>query len=169
LNVNETGARDVMDELAGIAPGSALAELRRQRPDVVRHLQASDEVLFAPADDGGLSPAERAAAALRVASLVRDPRLQEHYGARLAALDQSGELAKTVEGRAQITDARWDAILAHVDLVTRGPGAAERKDIDNLLAAGLSSQAIVALSQVVAYVNFQCRVLAGLRMLRETS
>lgn len=157
---------DVMDTLAGLLPGSPLAELRRQRPDVVKHLQGSDDVIFSPADDGGLTRAERAAAALRIAELLRDGALKAHYRARLAALDPSGALAKTVEGGAQVTDGRWDAILAHVDLVTRGPGSAERKDIDNLLAAGLSSHAIVSLSQLIAYVNFQSRVLAGLRALK---
>ena len=32
------GNPDVMDMLAGLPDGSAIAELRRQRPDVVRHL-----------------------------------------------------------------------------------------------------------------------------------
>ena len=41
-------SEDVIDTLAGIS-GSALAELRRQRPDVVKHLQGSDDVIFAPA------------------------------------------------------------------------------------------------------------------------
>jgi CMD domain protein len=157
---------DVMDYLAGLPPGSPLAGLRRERPDVVKHLQGSDDVIFSPADDGGLTRAERAAAALRVAELLRDDALKAHYRARLAALDPSGDLAKTVEGKATVTEPRWDAILAHVDLVTRGPGSAERKDIDNLLAAGLSSHAVVSLSQLIAYVNFQSRVLAGLRMLK---
>jgi CMD domain protein len=157
---------DVMDYLAGLPPGSPLAELRRQRPDVVKHLQGSDDVIFSPADDGGLTRAERAAAALRVATLLRDEALGAHCRARLAALDPSGALAKTVEGKAEMTEVRWDAILAQVDLVTRGPGSAERKDIDNLLAAGLSSHAVVSLSQLIAYVNFQSRVLAGLRMLK---
>jgi CMD domain protein len=157
---------DVMDTLAGLPPGSPLAELRRQRPDVVKHLQGSDDVIFSPADDGGLTRAERAAAALRVAKMLRDEALKAHYRKRLDALDPSGTLAKTVEGGAQITDSRWDAILAHVDLVTRGPGSAERKDIDDLLAAGLSSHAVVSLSQLIAYVNFQSRVLAGLRALK---
>jgi CMD domain protein len=156
---------DVMDSLAGLSPGSPLAELRRQRPDVVRHMQRSDDAIFAPADDGGLTRSERAAAALRVATLLRDGALSQHYRARLAALDLSGALANSVEGKAKVTEPRWDAILAHVDLVTRGPGAAERRDIDNLLAAGLSSHAVVSLSQLIAYVNFQSRVLAGLRML----
>src|SRR5437764_1055664 len=157
---------DVLDTLAGLASGSPLAELRRQRPDVVKHLQGSDDVIFSPADDGGLTRAERAAAGLRVATLLRDTVLSGHYRDRLAALDPEGMLAKTVEGSARITEGRWDAILAHVDLVTRGPGMAERKDIDNLLVAGLSSHAVVSLSQLIAYVNFQSRVLAGLRMLK---
>jgi CMD domain protein len=160
---------DVLDMLAGFTPDSPLGQLRRQRPDVVRHIQGSDDAIFAPADDGGLTRPERAAAALRIATLLRDGALEAHYRARLAALDPSGALAKTVEGKAFVTEPRWDAIIAHVDLVTRGPGSAERKDIDNLLAAGLSSHAVVSLSQLIAYVNFQSRVLAGLRMLEGTA
>ena len=160
------GNPDVMDALAGLADDSALAALRRQRPDVVKHLQASDDAIFSPQDDGGLTRAERAAAALRVATLLCDPVSSEHYRARLARLDPGGTLARTVEGGSRITEVRWDAILEHVDLVTRGPGRAERKDIDNLLVAGLSSHAVVSLSQLIAYVNFQSRVLAGLRMLK---
>ena len=157
---------DVLDMLAGLAPDAPLAQLRRQRPDVVRHIQGSDDAIFSPSDDGGLTRQERAAAALRIATLLRDGALEAHYRARLAALDPTGALAKTVEGKAELTEPRWDAIIAHVDLVTRGPGSAERKDIDNLLAAGLSSHAVVSLSQIIAYVNFQSRVLAGLRALK---
>jgi len=157
---------DVIDTLAGLTPDSPLAELRRERPDVVKHLQGSDGAIFSPADDGGLTRAERAAAALRIAELLRDTVLVKHYRGRLAAHDPSGKLAKCVEGRADLTDVRWDAIIAHVDLVTRGPGAATREDIESLAAAGLSSHAIVSLSQLIAYVNFQARVLAGLRMLK---
>src|SRR5436190_7714915 len=163
------GNPDVMDILAGLAVGSPFAALRRQRPVAVKHLQSSDEAIFSPRDDGGLTRAERAAAALRVATLLRDSVLGVHYRARLATLDPDRTLARTVEGGARITEVRWDAILAHVDLVTRGPGSAERKDIDNLLVAGLSSHAVVSLSQLIAYVNFQSRILAGLRMLKGTT
>jgi len=157
---------DVMDDLAGLLPDSALAKLRRERPDVVKHLQGSDDVIFKPADDGGLTRAERAAAALRIGELLRDETLVAHYRARLAALDPSGALAKTVDGGSRITEGRWDAVIAHVDLVTRGPGSATRDDIETLTSVGLSSHAIVSLSQLISYVNFQSRVLAGLRMLK---
>ena len=157
---------DVMDTLAGLPPGSPIAALRRERPDVVKHLQGSDDAIFSPADDGGLARAERAAAALRIAELLRDEPLIAHYKARLAALDPSGDLLKTVAGGARITEGRWDAVLAHVDLVTRGPGSATRDDIETLTSVGLSSHAIVSLSQLISYVNFQSRVLAGLRALK---
>ena len=158
--MSTTPSPDVMDQLAGLAPDSPLALLRRQRPDVVRHLQGSDDAIFAPHDDGGLSAAERAAAALQVAVLLRDARLQAHYRARLETLDPGRRLA------AGAADARWRAVLAHVERVTLDPDSARRDHIDSLLAAGLSPRAVLALSQLIAYVNFQARVLAGLSMLR---
>jgi len=146
---------DVMDALAGIS-GSALAALRRQRPDVVNHLQGSDDAIFAPQADGGFSRAERAAAALRIATVLRDGALEAHYRRRLAALGETSPLGGE----------RGVAVLRHVDCVTTSPGDASRADIDSLLAAGLSRHAVVSLSQLIAFVNFQSRVLAGLRMLK---
>jgi uncharacterized protein YciW len=143
---------DVIDTLAGIS-GSALAGLRRQRPDVVKHLQGSDDVIFAPRDDGGFTRAERAAAALRIATLLRDGVLEAHYRRRLGD-------AKPLEGP------RGGAVLRHVERITTNPDAAARADIDALLAAGLTPHGVVSLSQLIAFVNFQSRVLAGLRMLK---
>jgi uncharacterized protein YciW len=143
---------DVVDALAGIS-GSALADLRRQRPDVVKHLQGSDDAIFAPQDDGGFSRDERAAAALRIATLLRDSVLETHYRGRL--------------GHATVlNDARGAAVLRHVERITTDPDAAAKADIDALLAAGLTPHAVVSLSQLIAFVNFQSRVLAGLRMLK---
>jgi uncharacterized protein YciW len=151
-------SEDVMDRLAGIA-GTPLAELRRQRPDVVRHLQGSDEAIFAPQDDGGFTRAEREAAALRIATLLRDGVLEEHYRRRLVALGETHPL----------TGQRAIAVMEHVDRVTTNPDSATKRDIDGLIAAGLSPHAVVSLSQLIAYVNFQSRVLAGLRMLKGAS
>ena len=149
---------DVMDALAGIS-GSALAELRRQRPDVVKHLQGSDDAIFAPQDDGGFSRAERAAAALRIATLLRDGVLEAHYRGRLLELGETSPLGGE----------RGIAVLQHVDRVTTNPDAATKADIDGLLGAGLTPHAVVSLSQLIAFVNFQSRVLAGLRMLRSAA
>jgi CMD domain protein len=164
--MSPTPIPDVMDQLAGLAPDSALAQLRRQRPDVVRHLQNSDEAIFAPTSDAGLSAAERVAAALRVALLLRDSRLEQHYRARLMQHDGEGRLAASAaDGPTLRADARWRGILSHVDRLSTDPDSSQRQHIDDLLASGLSPRAVIALSQLVAYVNFQARLLAGLRLL----
>jgi len=150
------GNPDVIDTLAGLADGSPLFALRRERPEAVKHLQGSDDAIFAPAHHGGLTRPEREAAALRVAGLLRDSVLEEHYHRRLVALGEMHAL----------NGARGECILAHVDRITLDPAEATKADIDALLAAGLSPHAIVSLSQLIAYVNFQSRVLAGLRMLK---
>lgn len=158
---------DVLDQLAGLSPDSPLAALRRQRPEIVAHTQGSDDAIFRPKDDGGFAPAERAAAALRVALVLRDEVLIAHYRERLHKLDPSEVLAERVSSGEESKDKRWATIIAHADRVTRDPESAQPSDLQALSAAGLSAHAIVSLSQLIAYVNFQSRVLAGLRMLRE--
>ena len=150
------GNYDVMDTLAGLSDDSPLAALRRQRPDVVRHLQGSDDAIFAPAHHGGLTRPEREACGMRVAGLLRDSVLEEHYHRRLVALGEMHPLNGT----------RGECILAHVDRVTLDPADSTKADIDALLSVGLTPHATVSLSQLIAYVNFQSRVLAGLRMLK---
>lgn len=157
---------DVMDALADLAPGAPLAAVRRERPDVVRHTQGTDDAVFAPKDDAGLTRAERAAAALRIAVLLRDTVLRAHYRQRLVQLDPNGALIKAAETGPDSAPVRDSLILAHVDRVTTDPDSAEKHHIDALLAAGLSPRAVVALSELIAYVNYQSRVLAGLRMLK---
>ncbi len=155
---------DTMNALAGIAPGSALADLRAQRPDIVSHMQASENAILRPAIDAGLTAAERAAVALRIATLLRDARLAAHYRVALAKLDAADRLADVIDGRTP-ADPRLATVLAHADRLTRDPDAAAPEHLAALATAGLSKRAIIALSQVIAYVNYQARALAGLRML----
>ena len=158
--------RDVIDEAAGLPPESALAQLRRQRPDVVRHAQGSYEAVFEPADEGGIGRAERAALGLRVALLNDAGELAEHFRGMLSTLDPGGTLARAVALDAGAApDARFAAMLAHADLVTRAPGTATPDHIRALAAHGLTQRDIVLLSQLVALVSYQVRVVAALRVM----
>lgn len=157
---------DVMDQLLGIAPGSAIFELRRQRPDVVRHMQASDDAILRPSNPAGLTHAERAAVALRIAHAIGDHRLAGHYRGDLARLDSTDRLSAAAQHEiGKVADVRLKAIFTHADRLTADPDTARPEHLAALAAAGLSERAIVGLSQVIAYVNYQARVLAGLRML----
>ncbi len=71
---------DVINQFAGIAPGSPLAQLREQRPETLRHAQGSFQVLLEPDDPGGVSREEREAIALRVETLERFPDVADFTG-----------------------------------------------------------------------------------------
>src|SRR5262245_43744390 len=101
-------ATDVIDALVGIAPGSPLDAIRARRPEARTHAQASYDALFAPADPGTVTAAERFAVASFVAGVHGRPAIAEFYGARLAGSGAAPALR--------------DAVAAAVkEAVARGP------------------------------------------------
>ncbi len=148
---------DVIDTLAGIDPDSPLAALRRRREDYVRYSQGSHDVLLLPAHPGGLSCEERAAAALHVAVINENEALIAHYRS-LVPTPMAADIATTP---------RMQALLAHVEMVARSPRNATPAHLEALQAAGFSPRDIVVVSQLIAFVSYQARVLAGLRLLQQ--
>jgi CMD domain protein len=160
---------DTIDELAGIDAGSPLHQLRAQRPEIARYAQGSYLALLEPEDPAGVSRFERESIALRVALLSSAPTLAEHHRARLQRLGADKGIIGAIEHFADESalSARQAAILRHTDLLTTDPGGASRKAIDELRAQGLSARDIVTISQLIAFLSFQIRVLAGLRLFAE--
>jgi len=160
---------DVINRLAGLAPDSPLARLRAQRPDVMRYAQSSYRTLLEPDDPAGVSRYERELIALRVAVLTPDPAVAAWQRERLATLGASEEVLAAVErfpdGAA--LGARETAILRHTDRLTLEPGAARPVHLAELKAAGLGPRDIVTIAQLIAFLSFEVRVLAGLRLLAE--
>lgn len=160
---------DVLNALLHIEDGSPLAELRAGRPEATVHAQGSYDALFTAPPATPLSPAERFATALYVAHLHAEPALVEHYRSGLrGTADGSDQLAEAVMAGPDIPSLseRLRAILSHVELLVLRPAAATPADLHGLQAAGLTDAAIVTLSQIIAYVSFQVRVLMGLSLLR---
>ena len=158
---------DVIDEIAGLELGSRLAELRRQRAEVFRHAQGSHDVLLLPQDAGGVSRAERAAIALRVALAAKDEKLAAHYRSLLRSAGGERLIAAVEHPSSGDASAKLAALLRHTDLVADAPRRATAANLRRLEALGLTSRDIVAVSQHVAFVSFQTRLLAGLRILQE--
>ena len=140
---------DLIDSLVG----PTVAALRARRPDFVRHTQGYHDVLLRPAEPGGLSPAERALIALRVAELAGHRALAAHYRGLLASYPSPAETP------------RLRTILAHVERVATAPGASSKADLARLHEAGLAVGDIVTLSHIVAFVSYQVRIAAGLALL----
>jgi CMD domain protein len=62
---------------------------------------------------------------------------------------------------------RLAAALDHAHLLVFRPRESRQRDLEILIEAGWSSTEIVTLSQLVAFLSFQLRVTAGLRVLKE--
>jgi CMD domain protein len=159
-------ADDLIDRLAGLSPTSPLSMLRMQRPEAVKAIAASRAALFQPKDFGGISAAERAAVALRVATLDGNVALAGHYRRLLNAA--SGALdAKLIEAGSSAPGLPTEltAMLAHAEMLVTEPIGAGPAHLEALAKAGLSPRDIVVLSQLIAFVTFETRLLAGLRLL----
>jgi len=145
---------NVIEQLIDAAPGSPVEEAMAARAALMQASQANYDAVLTPQDPGGLSQPLRFALAARVARLGGDSKLAAHYVA-------GGALAET---DASWHDALMIAILRHVDLIATSPRDATQADIAALQAAGVPTGDIVRLSQLIAFVSYQLRLIAGLRL-----
>ena len=195
--------RDIIDFLAGIEPGSRLDGLRAQRPETRLNAQKSYEALFEPEHWGGVTPAERFAAAAFVAGLHKAAAIRSYYSSKLqdephgsalvavidAEIDRgnahgpyghypAGPLSREdkpgfvyeVSGESRnLLDPKLSAALEHIHLLVFRPREASAGALQKLLDAGWTTTGIVTLSQLVAFLAFQIRVVTGLKALTASS
>ena len=149
---------DVIDHAAGLAPGDPLHAARRFRAKVVEASQAShDALLLQPVD--GLSTADRLRVAEHVCTLARATSLAQHYAERLADAPDRDEASSPA----------LNAMRQFAAALTTDPRLGDRTALDALRRAGLDDRAIVALAQLVAFLSYQLRVVAGLQALRASA
>lgn len=155
----------LIETLSGAGPG--LAGVLAERAEILGLSQAAHDAVLLPRDPGGIGHAERAALAARIAHANADAALAGHYRGLLRQAPENPTLLAIADGAAPAADAgtRLRAIIRHVDLVTLTPKDATKADIAALKAAGLSEPDIVRLAELIAFVNYQARVIAGLRLL----
>lgn len=189
---------DIIDHLAGIAPGSRLDEVRAQRPQARENAQKSYLALFEPEVPGNVSALERYAVATFVAGLHRQPAVTGFYALALQRLgrpdisdvidaeilrgategpyghypkgplsseDDEGPDYRILPKHEAIIGPRLTAALHHAHLLVLHPRDASRDALQKLLDAGWSTTDIVTLSQLVSFLSFQIRLVAGLRVL----
>lgn len=159
-------ADDVINRLAGLAATSPLAALRMQRPEAVKAIAASRQALLDPPDDGGLTRLERTAVALRVATLDGNEALKTYYREAFLASGAPFDAAAVATGSTTPSlPARLAAMLRHAEMLVLEPVAAKPAHVAALAEAGLTPRQIVTLSQLIAFVTFESRLLAGLSLL----
>jgi len=85
----------------------------------------------------------------------------------LSVEDEEGlHYSATAELRAVVGD-RLAAALEHAHLLTFRPRDASPDALQSLLDAGWSTDGVVTVSQLVAFIHFQLRVVTGLAVLKE--
>ncbi|MEP6720180.1 MAG: CMD domain protein [Variovorax sp.] len=159
---------DVIDQAVPLAPDHPLHALRRQRPKVVASTQGSYEGMFSPAVQG-ISVTERLLVALHACRLSKADSLAAHYRSRLVADGADADLVEAVaSGNAALpADDRLQTILGFTAKLIDRPIEGDRAAIDALLRAGLSTPAVVALGQLIAFLSYQIRVVVGLQAMAE--
>jgi len=140
---------DVIDQAAGLHPGMALHTARRFRDTALQATQAShDALLREPV--AGLSTADRLRVAVRACEAVGADELAAHY-------------ATLLEADTAPPSAALPQMLQFAALLSTDPRRGDRAAIQALKGAGLGDAAIVALAQLVAFLSYQTRVVAGLK------
>ena len=155
----------VVIRAAGISADHPLATVLSGRDNIIELTERSHDAALKPEPPGGLTHSERAGLACRVARLNHEGELASHYESLLEAGDAS--IADPSFNGAD--NARLTAIIRHIDLVTRSPKDATAGDIAALKTAGIAEADIVRLSELIAFVNYQVRVVAGLRLMAAAS
>jgi len=191
---------DLIDELAGLEPGSHVGSLRDRRPKARTNSQASYDALFTSPDATGVSRMERLAVATFVTALHGVTSVHDHYrallvtasGAEIAGVIDATAVAAAAEGpygsfpatadlraydapglvfsvdpvTAEALGQRLTAALEHAHLLVFRPRESSPEALSALLRTGWTTAQIVTLSQLVAFLSFQVRVVHGLDVLK---
>jgi CMD domain protein len=188
----------LVERLAGVTPGSAIARAYRARSEARRFAEESYRRLLQPQDPGPVSLLERRAIAAFVAVLNGEPQTGDHFLRLLRDTDPTlGQLARLIEREAEDSahpgpygrfpegplaaedldgpvycvskevagqfGPRLTAALEHAHLVTLHPGDATAEALQALATAGWTNGGIGIVLDIIGLVNFQARVVAGLR------
>ncbi|MDB5766926.1 MAG: hypothetical protein JWQ61_1740 [Collimonas fungivorans] len=155
---------DVIDQLTGLQPGGGTYALRHLREKVAAATQGSYDTLFDPAL-AGIGLDERLLVALYACRLSAAHDLAAHYRQRLEALAvDTGQLEVAAQGAPeQLPAGRLRAMLSYTRALTQRPVEGDRQALHSLPAAGIGTPAVVALSQLIAFISYQVRVVAGLK------
>jgi CMD domain protein len=157
---------DLIDSAAGLVAGSSLQTTRSKRDKVAAATQGSYDAIFDPALPG-LTLAERLLVALDIALLSGVESVAAQYRSQLAnqTLTEAERSAFTGGPNVLPEEPRLRAILTFARTLTLAPVEGDQEALLELPAAGLSTPAVITLGQLIAFVAYQVRLVAGLRAL----
>ena len=163
--MSEIAGNDVVTRQAGVLPGEAAHDALAARATIVAMTQATHDAALKPKNPGGLSHAERAALASRIARLNADAGLAAHYDALMRDASASADMARIADPSFK-GSGRIGALIAYTDLASKAPKDAGPGDIEALKRAGIGDADIVRLAELNAFLAYQVRLVAGLKLMK---
>lgn len=146
---------------AGLEAGSAPAAAVEGRAGIFEATQAAEDAVLRPQDCGPWSHELRAALAARIAVLNGERELSAQYAA------DAGDHAALTDPAADGPEQGLSAVVAFMDRVAADTRNVTAHDISGLQAAGVADADIVRLCELNAFLAYQLRVIAGLRLMKE--
>lgn len=166
-----TATLDTLDRLAGLQPQDSVYATRRARDKAALATQACETLLFSDAVSHSLSRTERYLLASEQARITGVTVLADYYLAQALQADaasqaQHAKLFAVIQHPDSLSgDARLDAILNFVRTLALHPAASEQDKLLAIPKHGLSLDDTVLLAQLIGFVAYQARLLAGLQAL----
>ncbi len=146
--------------MVGVLEGSPLSAALSARAGLFDMTQAAEDAVLRPVDTGRWSHALRAALAARIAHLNGETTLAEAYAAKAGGY---AGLADPSQGSDAVDLA---AVLRFMDKVAADTRNVTAKDVEALQRAGIVDADIVRLAELNAFLSYQIRLIAGLRLLK---
>lgn len=131
------------------------------RSDALRMTQDAEEAVLKPLECGSWSHSLRAALAARIASLNSLPEVASHY-TEMIKDDKHNCVANPSDDCTTIGLAH---VIAFMDGVTVEPRKIDSSDIKQLQDATVSDADIVRLTELIAFMAYQVRLIVGLKLL----
>ncbi|KWT65975.1 CMD domain-containing protein [Comamonas testosteroni] len=157
---------DTIDRLAGLEQGGPTFTTRHEREKVALATQACEDLLLGNQLDSDLTQAERLVLAAEQARVSGVSVLEAEYRGRAQALGDAitPELRSILDQPgAQTGNARLDAMLHFVRTLALNPAQSDQAALLAIPAAGLSLNDTVLLAQLIGFVAYQARLLAGVK------
>ncbi|MEP1933701.1 MAG: hypothetical protein ABJI96_18885 [Paracoccaceae bacterium] len=148
---------------AEVTRDSELAKTVIARGIIFDMTQTAEDAVLRPRNPGAFGQGLRAALAARVAHLAGDDTLAAHY------LEDAGDYAALTDPDETGATPWLEVIIKFVDKNANHTRDVVAEDVAALQNEGISDADIVRLCELVAFLAYQARVIAGLRLMQETT
>ena len=164
--MGNSDSTDLIDTLLGLDPQGSTHEARHFRTKVLKGTQASYDALFSPRL--GLSLTYRWLVALYASRLSGANELAEHYLEQARDHNVPESLVEAVEsGQLDgVNDNVLEAILLFTRKLVQKPVEGDKEALLALKQVGVATPDIVALAQLIAFLSYQIRLVAGLKAMQ---